>query len=124
VSTRAPPRPCHQRGRGLFGAPAALCIWDHLGAAYAVLKVSRESWGAGIGTCSDVPSHLRRTDWCHRQGVEECEKDETMFTTPQFAHAEIAYRQERVKREFARATVRRQRREQATQAKLRPKHAA
>jgi hypothetical protein len=47
-----------------------------------------------------------------------------MFTTPQSAQAEIAYRQERIKREFGRAAVRRQRREQATQAKLRPKHGA
>jgi hypothetical protein len=43
-----------------------------------------------------------------------------MFTTPQSAQAEIAYRQERIKRDFGRAAVRRQRREQSTQAESRP----
>ena len=54
-----------------------------------------------------------------------------MFTSPQSAQAEIAYRQERIKREFGRAAVRQQRRKQATEAEsrparrsLRPKHGA
>ncbi|GAA1606607.1 hypothetical protein GCM10009789_71150 [Kribbella sancticallisti] len=54
-----------------------------------------------------------------------------MFTTIQSAQAETAYRQERIKRDFGRATARRQRREQAPQPEprharraLRPTHAA
>ena len=53
-----------------------------------------------------------------------------MFTTPQSIQAETAYRQEKIKRDFRRAT-RRQRQEQATQPEprharraLRPTHAA
>jgi hypothetical protein len=45
-----------------------------------------------------------------------------MFTTPQSAQAEIAYRQERIKRDFGRAAARRQRGGQATQAESRPAH--
>ena len=43
-----------------------------------------------------------------------------MFTTPQSVQAETAYRQEKIKRDFRRAT-RRQRQEQA--AKPEPRHA-
>ena len=55
----------------------------------------------------------------------------TMFTTPQFAEAEIAYRQERIKREFGRSTTRRKQREEPSPATprdacrcLQPTHAA
>jgi hypothetical protein len=58
------------------------------------------------------------------------EADE-MFITPQSVQAETAYRQERTKREFGRATARRDRREQAVKPEprharrsLRPTHAA
>jgi hypothetical protein len=54
-----------------------------------------------------------------------------MFMTPQSVQAETAYRQERIKREFGRATARRHSREQAPQPEsrpgrrvLRPTHAA
>jgi hypothetical protein len=54
-----------------------------------------------------------------------------MFITPQSIQAEIAYRQERTKREFGRAIARRERRAQAPKPEprhvrrsLRPTHAA
>jgi hypothetical protein len=54
-----------------------------------------------------------------------------MFMSPQSVKAETAYRQEKIKREFGRATARRHRQEQAPQPEprharrtLRPTHAA
>jgi hypothetical protein len=44
-----------------------------------------------------------------------------MYLTIDTARAETAYRQERIKREFGRATARRERREQASQSE--PRHA-
>jgi hypothetical protein len=44
-----------------------------------------------------------------------------MFTTLQSAQAEVAYRQERITKEFGRAAARRQRREQARGSH--PRHA-
>jgi hypothetical protein len=43
-----------------------------------------------------------------------------MFTTPQSIQAETAYRQERIKRQFGRATARRERQEQAPKPEARP----
>ena len=42
-----------------------------------------------------------------------------MYLTIETARAETAYRQERIKREFGRATARRERREQASQSETR-----
>jgi len=42
-----------------------------------------------------------------------------MYLTIDTARAETAYRQERIKRDFGRATARRERREQASQPKRR-----
>jgi hypothetical protein len=54
-----------------------------------------------------------------------------MFISSQLIQAETAYRQERIKREFGRATARRERRAQASKPEprhlrrsLRPTHAA